>query len=63
MPKHSHTVAGRVIGRAPGSGDFRELSDFTSGLANNNSESWSAGDGAAHNNMPPYEVTNYIIVT
>ena len=23
----------------------------------------SAGDDAAHNNMPPYEVTNYIIVT
>ena len=63
MPKHSHTVAGRVIGRAPGGNNFRELADFNSGLANNNSESWSTGGGAPFNVLDPYLVTNFIIRT
>ena len=63
MPKHSHTVAGRLTGRASGGDVFRELSDFNSGLANNNSESWSAGDGAPFNVLDPYLVTNFIIRT
>lgn len=63
MAKHSHTVAGRLTGRAPGGAAFRELSDFQSGLANNNSESWSAGDSAPFNVLDPYLVTNFIIRT
>ena len=63
MAKHSHSVAGRIIGRASGGGNFRELTDFNSGLANNNSESWAAGDGAPFNVLDPYLVTNFIIRT
>lgn len=63
MAKHSHTVAGRIIGRASGGGNFRELTDFISGPANNNSESWPAGDGAPFNVLDPYLVTNFIIRT
>ena len=63
MAKHSHTVAGQIIGRASGGGNFRELTDFNSGLANNNSESWAAGDGAPFNVLDPYLVTNFIIRT
>ena len=63
MAKHSHTVAGRIIGRASGGGNFRELTDFNSGLANNSSESWAAGDSAPFNVLDPYLVTNFIIRT
>ena len=59
MPKHSHTVFGRVD-RRQGSGDiFRELTD--SGFGTSNSESYSAGGDYPHNNLQPYQVFNRII--
>ena len=63
MPRHSHTVAGRLVGRASGGDIFRELTHFGSGLDDDSTESWDAGDDQPFNVLDPYLVTNFIIRT
>lgn len=57
MPAHTHTVQGAttaasvVLGELPGF----EAAEFTQTTS-------SAGGGGAHNNMPPYEGTEYYLI-
>ncbi len=60
MPSHSHTADGNLVPRGTGA-NFRELTDANTGT--NNVTTRSTGGGAAHNNLQPYVVLNYIIKT
>ena len=63
MPEHAHELHGV---RSDGAGDTRNRVTGTVGTANDiaagsNYGVQEAGGGAAHNNMPPYLVVNFII--
>jgi microcystin-dependent protein len=60
MPSHSHTADGNLIPRGTGA-NFRELTDDNTGASNVTTR--NTGGGAAHNNLQPYVVLNYIIKT
>jgi microcystin-dependent protein len=53
MPSHSHGIAGAA-------GSSGALGGFFAGLGTGQL-SQAVGGGAAHNNMPPYVIINYII--
>lgn len=53
MPKHKHTIFGRVDRNMGSGGIFREPTEEGNGTVNNTETGYS-GSGQAHNNMPPY---------
>jgi microcystin-dependent protein len=58
MPAHNHSLPGALIPRGTGA-QFRELA----GTGVNNVSSLNTGGSAAHNNLQPYRVLNFIIKT
>lgn len=60
IPAHNHTVDGDLVPRGTGA-NFRELTD--AGTGGSNVTTRDTGGGAAHNNLQPYVVLNYIIKT
>lgn len=56
MPSHAHRYG--VAGTATGAGSAK-----LNNLQPVNFASGSAGSGTAHNNMPPYQTTGYVIKT
>jgi microcystin-dependent protein len=58
MPAHNHQLPGSLVARGTGA-VFRELA----GVGVNNVSSLNTGGSAAHNNLQPYRVLNFIIKT
>ncbi|MBR2766800.1 hypothetical protein IKD67_01810 [Candidatus Saccharibacteria bacterium] len=63
MPRHTHTIFGR-IDRYQGNGTvFREPFEGTAISARNDVATDYAGGGQPHENMPPYETIYYWLRT